>query len=295
MSLATLVEAFLTKLDLYAALDLDPPLVEAYFNRVQQCYKAVPYHNHLHVASVVALCCDIWLEKGLGDKVKLAVPHEHNVLALAFVTAAATHDIEHQGLSNEWLVRTCHPYAVAHNDVSPNESHHASTAFRILFNECNFVAGFSGNDMRCFRKATIDLIMASDMKRHFEIQSNLRNRDMRHLASQDVPVLMQAAFKSADLGHTLLPFQDHMAWSQLLQEETHAEGDLWRSKGWSVQALMDRNRASSFSENQSGFFQYVVVPFLEILTDALPAMAEFLAQAKSNEEAWRRMSPSSNP
>ena len=56
-----------------------------------------------------------------------------DLLEVSMYMAAICHDFEHPGLTNDFLVKSHHEPALAHNDRSPLENHHASAAFRVLF------------------------------------------------------------------------------------------------------------------------------------------------------------------
>ena len=43
---------------------------------------------------------------------------------MALLTAAAVHDLEHRGLTNDFLIVTEDAWALEFNDQSPNEMHH---------------------------------------------------------------------------------------------------------------------------------------------------------------------------
>lgn len=46
--------------------------------------------------------------------------------------SAATHDYEHGGLNNDFLIKTSHPLALTYNDQSPLENHHVSASMKLL-------------------------------------------------------------------------------------------------------------------------------------------------------------------
>ena len=46
--------------------------------------------------------------------------------------SAICHDLDHQGLNNDFLVKTSSPLAIQYNDLSPLENHHLAQTFRLL-------------------------------------------------------------------------------------------------------------------------------------------------------------------
>ena len=291
MVLAEIVDPFLEKHRVYDRLPVCSQDLCEYLTLVESQYNEdLPYHNIDHVCDVLSACVRLWEDAGLGEIVAAACPSDAHLLTLAFVVAAAVHDVGHQGLTNDFLIRSHHPYAIDFNDASPNESHHSSTAFKILFNQCNFLSHLPAEKVWLFRQTVITLVMGTDMARHHGIVSNLCSRDFARIGSSELPVVMQAALKCADLSHVFKPSQDHVHWSMRLQEEMFAEGDLWKKHGWTPPSLMDRRSSSDFATSQIGFFRYVVIPFMEALSAVLPQTAEHLAAAKRNEELWQRRS-----
>ena len=54
--------------------------------------------------------------------------------------SALTHDFEHLGVNNDYLIKSFHPLAVMYNDISPLENHHLAAAVRVMQRpECRFV------------------------------------------------------------------------------------------------------------------------------------------------------------
>ena len=250
----------------------------------------IPYHNAEHVKTVLQAVSRIWHECGLRDVVYRLSPTEAPIEELALFVAAAVHDHQHQGLSNDYLIRSLHPYAVAHNDVSPNESHHVASAFTVLYDRHNFVSRLTPGEARLFRTRVIELVLATDISQHFAVVQAMRARDFSEMCSGDVPILLKAALKAADLGHTFMPWPEHCAWSKVLQKEMFAEGDLHRTRlGSEPPTIMDRHacaRGHTFESAQSGFFQYLVLPLLEALAVALPGCRSVLIDARANAARW---------
>ena len=54
---------------------------------------------------------------------------------LASYWSATIHDYEHQGVNNDFLIRTSHPLAITYNDISPLENHHISASAALIQHE----------------------------------------------------------------------------------------------------------------------------------------------------------------
>lgn len=285
------IHAFLSEQGMYERLQVSRPQLLEYLGCVEAEYGELPYHNLMHVRSVVELGVSMWTRMGLGAIIAAANPNDSDLLGLAFVVAAAVHDVGHQGLTNDFLIRSHHPYAITYNDISPNESYHCATAFRILLARHNFLAEMPTERFFLFRQAVLALVMATDMSKHHNILSQLRSRDWSRLAGSDGVIVLQGALKCADLGHTFMPTEEHVLWSRKLQQELFCEGDLWRRRGWVPPSLMDRGCATDFAGSQAGFFRFIVIPFVEALANAIPGTAVLAEAARENALFWQRQPP----
>merc|ERR1740121_808134 len=83
---------------------------------------------------------------------------------MACLLAAAAHDFEHPGRTNDFLVRTGHDRAVCYNDRHVNENHHAARSFALLQRPgLDFLAALPREDFRRLRGLFVELILATDM------------------------------------------------------------------------------------------------------------------------------------
>ena len=107
---------------------LDEGKLCRYLHRIEQGYDASnPYHNSLHVASVLQMTHMLLCHGGLLKSNAFS-----GSLHLASYWSAVVHDFEHGGLNNDFLIKTVHPIALVYNDQSPLENHHLAAAFGLF-------------------------------------------------------------------------------------------------------------------------------------------------------------------
>ena len=115
--------------------------------------QSIPYHNKAHAASVMHMTHATmhlggaakmvgaghwfrpWLQHQEGHQSQYASGEDATSMekgafeTLACLLAAAVHDFEHLGISNDFLVKTDDERAIKYNDRSVNENHHVAAAF----------------------------------------------------------------------------------------------------------------------------------------------------------------------
>lgn len=85
-------------------------------------------------------------------------------------------------------MNTRHRLALLYNDQSILESHHVALAFQLTLGQptANLFARMSREDFTLLRQAVIDMVLATDMSRHFEyltkFQQMLANLQVKHCA-----------------------------------------------------------------------------------------------------------------
>ena len=154
------------------------------------------------------------------------------LVRLAALIAAAIHDLDHPGVSNTFLIKTKHPLAILYNDQSPLENHHLAAgthcyfilleekkklftfsfcfiyflAFRIIFEkDCNIFSHLSHEEQDQVRAVMIDLVLATDMARHFPFVANFNAKIITGKLSLDKPddlvLALQMLVKCADISN----------------------------------------------------------------------------------------------
>mmetsp|Transcript_80252 Transcript_80252/g.227211 ORF Transcript_80252/g.227211 Transcript_80252/m.227211 type:complete len:757 (-) Transcript_80252:125-2395(-) len=310
--LSTLGVYLFHKLQLVEHFRLDAGKLRRFLAEIEHGYDdGCLYHNRTHAASVLH-AMHAFME--LGGVARTSAPafggagspprDREPLVRMACLLAAAVHDFEHRGLSNDFLVKTTDERAVRYNDQHVNESHHVAAAFSLLKRpECDFLSELPLDDFKQLRSLVIDLVIATDMSSnaHF-LQSFTQALDAQHQPDPassgpppwafepatpgDAVLLLQMAMKCADLGHLTLSWEAHLQWVSRLQEEFFRQGDRERDLGLPISFLMDRNKPGA-SETQVGFFEYVVLPLFGALARAVPSARPVMDSVKDNFVRWR--------
>ena len=156
------------RLNLYETFSINESQFFHFLVRIEAGYPANAYHNRAHVANVVQSMY-VLLTKGLGP----AVAGDQEIIA--GLLAAIIHDFEHKGVNNDYLVRFQDELALTYNDKSPLENHHISAAFEVMLTKPYDI--FANTNLDLFiklRKYMIEMILATDMKIHFDVLGRFR-------------------------------------------------------------------------------------------------------------------------
>jgi len=222
------------------------------------------------------------------------------LVILAALLAALVHDYEHEGVNNDFLVKTSSDRAILYNDKSPNENHHVAAAWKVLQRpECNFLENVTVKEYQQLRRLVVDLVLTTDMAEHgttlkkfkdiedFKKSDVVIAGDFTAMSAQDALVVLQLALKCADLGHLSLSWTSHMRWVQRLEEEFFAQGDAEEKLGMpEISFLMDRKKQGA-SDTQVGFFDFVVLPIFGALAGSFPKTQPMFAAVESNYQKWK--------
>ncbi|GFH09543.1 3'5'-cyclic nucleotide phosphodiesterase [Haematococcus lacustris] len=267
--LSALLYFLLHRSGLMTRFRLDPLMTARFARALEAGYQDQPYHNKIHAADVLQTLHVVLTRGGL-------VPGYADPLTLlACLLAGAAHDLQHSGLTNDFLVATEHPLALLYNDKSPAENHHLATLFSMLrCPELALLAHLPKQERDKMRKIIIELIMGTDMKQHFTITSSFAN--LHRLPAERV------ALKISDLGSSAETFEVNRRWVAALQDEFFAQGDQEKAAGLPVSALMDRDKPGAASvASQFGWYDFVAIPlfynFTRVFPQAEPLMSSAMA------------------
>ncbi|XP_027564020.1 cAMP-specific 3',5'-cyclic phosphodiesterase 4D-like isoform X1 [Neopelma chrysocephalum] len=208
----------------------------------------VAYHNNLHAADVAQ-----------STHVLLSTPALEAVFTdleiMAAIFASAIHDVDHPGVSNQFLINTNSELALMYNDASVLENHHLAVGFKLLQEEnCDIFQNLSRKQRQTLRKMVIDMVLATDMSKHMNLLADLKTMvETKKVTSLGVLLLdnysdriqvLQNMVHCADLSNPTKPLELYRQWTNRIMVEFFHQGDREREKGMEISPMCDKHTAS---------------------------------------------------
>lgn len=251
--------------------------------------KDVPYHNSTHAADVLQ-STHVLLHSPALDSVFTDL----EILSALF--AAAIHDVDHPGLTNQFLINTSSELALMYNDESVLENHHLAVAFKLLQNEdCDILVNLSKKQRQTLRKMVIDMVLATDMSKHMSLLADLKTMvETKKVAGSGVLLLdnytdriqvLQNMVHCADLSNPTKPLELYRRWVDAIMEEFFQQGDREREQGMDISPMCDRHN-STIEKSQVGFIDYIVHPLWETWADLVHPDAQDILDALEDNRDW---------
>ncbi|XP_027558682.1 high affinity cAMP-specific 3',5'-cyclic phosphodiesterase 7A isoform X1 [Neopelma chrysocephalum] len=235
---------------------LDTMKLRRFLVMVQEDYHSQnPYHNAVHAADVTQAMHCYLKEPKLS---KSLTPWD----VLLSLIAAATHDLDHPGVNQPFLIKTNHYLATLYKNTSVLENHHWRSAVGLL-RESGLFAHMSLENRQLMESQIGDLILATDISQQNEYLSMFRS----HLDRGDLCLenanhrhfILQMALKCADICNPCRTWELSKQWSEKVTEEFFHQGDIEKKYHLGVSPLCDR-QTETIANIQIGFMTYLVEP-----------------------------------
>uniref|UniRef100_A0A8C9YXV4 Phosphodiesterase n=1 Tax=Sander lucioperca TaxID=283035 RepID=A0A8C9YXV4_SANLU len=257
----------------------------------------VAYHNNIHAADVVQSTHVL-----LSTPALEAVFTDLEIMAVLF--ASAIHDVDHPGVTNQFLINTSSELALMYNDASVLENHHLAVGFKLLQEDnCDIFQNLSKKQKDSLRKMVIDMVLATDMSKHMNFLADMKTMvETKKVTSLGVLLLdnysdriqvLQNMVHCADLSNPTKPLEIYRQWTDRIMVEFFTQGDRERDKGMEISPMCDKHNAS-IEKTQVGFIDYVVHPLWETWADLVhPDAQDILDTLEDNREWYQSMIPRS--
>ncbi|XP_023860177.1 3',5'-cyclic-AMP phosphodiesterase 4C-like isoform X3 [Salvelinus sp. IW2-2015] len=253
----------------------------------------VAYHNNIHAADVVQSTHIL-----LSTPALEAVFTDLEIMAALF--SSAIHDVDHPGVSNQFLINTNSELALMYNDASVLENHHLAVGFKLLQEDnCDIFQSLSKKQGQSLRKMVIDMVLATDMSKHMNFLADLKTMvETKKVTSLGVLLLdnysdriqvLQNMVHCADLSNPTKPLDVYRQWTDRIMMEFFTQGDRERDKGMEISPMCDKHNAS-VEKTQVGFIDYIVHPLWETWADLVhPDAQDILDTLEDNREWYQSM------
>lgn len=247
---------------LFKHFKLDVVRVWKLFTLIEEGYHSSnPYHNSIHATDVTqAMHCFLQETKILNHLEPLEI--------MSALIGAVTHDLDHPGVNQQFLITTSNHLAALYKNASVLENHHWRSAIGCLL-ESGVAEQLTAVKPELERQIQ-NLILATDITRQQEFLSRFKrylgpsspdeeSLDMR--IPDHRQFILQIALKCADISNPCRPWDISKKWSHKVCEEFYRQGDFERQLGLMVTSLCDR-QTTSVPKIQEGFFRVVVTPLM---------------------------------
>ncbi|XP_077512940.1 high affinity cAMP-specific and IBMX-insensitive 3',5'-cyclic phosphodiesterase 8B-like [Amblyomma americanum] len=168
--LAWLGMSVFSKFNVHTSLECDDDTISNWLQLVESNYRDNPYHNSTHAGDVMQATAYFLIglrKKNIFDPLDEAI----------CLVAAVIHDVDHPGRSTSFLCNANHELAILYNDRSVLETHHAALGFKLTLSSerVNIFANLERDAYRSVRASIIDMVLATEMTKHFEHLSKFLN------------------------------------------------------------------------------------------------------------------------
>uniref|UniRef100_A0A8C0FY71 Phosphodiesterase n=1 Tax=Bubo bubo TaxID=30461 RepID=A0A8C0FY71_BUBBB len=258
------------------------------------------YHNSTHAADVLHATA-FFLGK---ERVKGSLDHLDEVAALI---AATIHDVDHPGRTNSFLCNAGSELAVLYNDTAVLESHHTALAFQLTTKDskCNIFKNIDRNHYRTLRQAIIDMVLATEMTKHFEHVNKFVNSINKPMASEETSsdcectanitnfpdnqtLIKRMMIKCADVANPCRPLELCIEWAGRISEEYFAQTDEEKRQGLPVvMPVFDRNTCS-IPKSQISFIDYFITDMFDAW-DAFAHLPVLMQHLANNYKHWKTL------
>ncbi|KAK8767091.1 hypothetical protein V5799_006131 [Amblyomma americanum] len=275
------------KLNVHTSLECDDATIRNWLQLIEANYQDNPYHNSTHAADVMQATAYFLLKlrkKDIFDPLDEAI----------CLVSAVIHDVDHPGKSSPFLCNSDHELAILYNDRSVLESHHAALGFKLTLSDerVNIFANLERDVYRSVRTSIIDMVLATEMTKHFEHLSKFLNTFQKpmqeaeayeqeatlftwshYLDTQPAPergetfslrsqesilLIKRMLIKCADVSNPARPIELCIQWAQRIAEEYCGQTDEEKRRCLPVVMPAFDRAVCNIAKSQTGFIGYFV-------------------------------------
>ncbi|KAG6611295.1 CAMP-specific 3',5'-cyclic phosphodiesterase [Phytophthora cinnamomi] len=247
---------------------VDLSVVPCFLRHIQERYDGtMPFHNATHAADVMHTLFMMLWNTSLGVKIS-----QHNQVGA--LLAAVMHDVEHVGLTNDYLIKTSHPIAQKYPTKAPMESKHMDLALQAIVDpKFDVLSKLSPVQRDQVLEVVRETISATALIYQPELLAEINNttaeewkmlEDEKAVLPQSLQVrALRIAMHVSDISQTMKPFTNHKKWVFRLNDEYYKQGELDAREQRGVSpsfCFRDQWTYTSFLTGQVCFLRKLALP-----------------------------------
>ncbi|KAG5677390.1 hypothetical protein PVAND_007153 [Polypedilum vanderplanki] len=279
------------RFDVYNTFNCDEMTFRSWLIVMESHYhNANTYHNSTHAADVMqATAC--YLQQLANRDLKIMDRLDE---ATALIASAA-HDVDHPGRSSAFLCNSDNSLALLYNDICVLESHHAATTFRLTLSDekINIFKNLDRDMYKLARSIIIDMILATEMTRHFEHLAKFVSVFGNDAESRELPndednqmLIRRMLIKCSDVSNPTRPLKFCVEWARRIAEEYFIQTDEEKRKGMPIVMPMFDRATCSISKSQIGFIEFIIQDMMNAW-DGFIDMPELVQYMQYNYTQWK--------
>ncbi|XP_029406744.2 high affinity cAMP-specific and IBMX-insensitive 3',5'-cyclic phosphodiesterase 8 isoform X2 [Bactrocera dorsalis] len=280
------------RFNVFATLNIDENVCKSWLAVIEANYHANnSYHNSTHAADVMQATGCFLTQLAAKD---MGMDHTDEAIALI---AAAAHDVDHPGRSSAFLCNSRNTLALLYNDLCVLESHHASITFRLTLSDdkVNIFKNLDTESYKSVRSVVIDMILATEMTRHFEhlakfvsiFGSDEEPKDIVQSEEESSILIRRMMIKVADVSNPSRQPSYCIEWARRIAEEYFTQTDEEKAKTLPiVMPMFDRNTCS-IPKSQIGFIEYIIQDMMHAW-DSFIDMPQLVTYMQINYSQWKK-------
>ncbi|CAB4061929.1 PDE4 [Lepeophtheirus salmonis] len=235
--------------DLLNTFKIQPKILVNFLMTLEDHYLSdIPYHNNHHAADVTQ-----------STHILLNSPNLNSVFTplevFAAIFASAIHDVDHPGVTNQYLINTSSELALMYNDESVLENHHLAVAFKNFFKIQISPKKVAGSGV----------LLLDNYNDRIQVLQNMVH--------------------CSDLSNPTKPLEIYREWVDRIMEEFFQQGDRERSAGIEISPMCDRDNAT-IEKSQVGFIDYIVHPLWETWADLVYPDSQYILETLEENRNW---------
>mmetsp|Transcript_73194 Transcript_73194/g.107416 ORF Transcript_73194/g.107416 Transcript_73194/m.107416 type:complete len:971 (+) Transcript_73194:93-3005(+) len=274
--------------DLVQQFGLSEHKVRKWLGWVEANYTSTPYHNKVHATDVTQSVFYLLTTGGLEG-------YLDDLHILSLLLSAMVHDIGHDGFNNAYHKNAATSRADTFNDQSIQENFHLQLILNGMKTQSsiNILAELPAMQGAMIRDLMIDLILATDMSKHFNEVRAFKDLACEFGNTSPEPwlehqaALMIMALHMSDISNPAKPRNLALRWTDMILSEFFVQGDVEKMRGLTVSPMCNRDTTLT-AASQIGFIKFIVLPSLQTLATMLPVLeTTCLPQLENNFIYWQ--------